>query len=144
MIDPRVKSQARGQNNRSRALKWGIVHLCNLNGYGDMIKNEICNFLEFLHFSQFCIVISELFLQKRKYWKTQASVKLVVSLKAIELQRCTIPHFKALDPLFSALAWLFTLGSTVFTVWCKTFVYFFFVHPLISGGILHFWNCLPM
>ena len=28
-IDPRVKSQARGQNNRSRALKWGIVHLCS-------------------------------------------------------------------------------------------------------------------
>ena len=28
MIDPRVKSQARGQNNGSRALKWGIVHLC--------------------------------------------------------------------------------------------------------------------
>ena len=27
MIYPRVKSQARGQNNRSRALKWGIVHL---------------------------------------------------------------------------------------------------------------------
>ena len=29
MINPRVKSQARGQNNRSRALKWGIVHLCS-------------------------------------------------------------------------------------------------------------------
>ena len=28
MIDPRVKSQARGQKNRSRALKWGIVNLC--------------------------------------------------------------------------------------------------------------------
>ena len=27
MIDPRVKSQARGQKNRSRALKWDIVHL---------------------------------------------------------------------------------------------------------------------
>ena len=25
MIDPRVKTQARGHNNRSRALKWGIV-----------------------------------------------------------------------------------------------------------------------
>ena len=29
IIDPRVKSQARGQNNGSRALKWGIVHLCS-------------------------------------------------------------------------------------------------------------------
>ena len=41
MIDPRVKSQARGQNNGSRALKWGIVHPCNLNGFGDMTKNKI-------------------------------------------------------------------------------------------------------
>ena len=29
MIDPRVKSQARAENNESRALKWGIVHLCS-------------------------------------------------------------------------------------------------------------------
>ena len=27
MIDPRVKRQARGQSNRSRALKWGIIDL---------------------------------------------------------------------------------------------------------------------
>ena len=40
VINLRVKSQARGQNNRSIALKWGIVHLCNLNGLGDMIKNK--------------------------------------------------------------------------------------------------------
>ena len=33
MIDPRVKNQARGQNNRSRALKWGIVDLCRLNDF---------------------------------------------------------------------------------------------------------------
>ena len=30
MIEPRVKSLARGQNNGPRALKWGIVHLCSL------------------------------------------------------------------------------------------------------------------
>ena len=35
MIDPRVKSQARGQNNGSRALKWGIVHLCSLITFRD-------------------------------------------------------------------------------------------------------------
>ena len=40
MIDPRVKSQARSQNNRSRALKWGIVHYYNLRGFRDMIKNK--------------------------------------------------------------------------------------------------------
>ena len=27
-VNPRVKSYARGQNNGSGALKWGIVHLC--------------------------------------------------------------------------------------------------------------------
>ena len=29
MIDPRVKSQARAENDGSRALEWGIVHLCS-------------------------------------------------------------------------------------------------------------------
>ena len=40
MIDPRVKNQARVQNNRCRGLKLGIAHLCNLNRFGDMIKKE--------------------------------------------------------------------------------------------------------
>ena len=61
IIDPRVKSQARGQNNRSRALKWDIVHLCNLNGFRDMIKNKIRNFLEFSQFLQFSIVFFTIF-----------------------------------------------------------------------------------
>ena len=30
----------------------------------------------------------------------QTSVKLLLSLKVSKLQRCTRPHFKALDPLF--------------------------------------------
>ena len=58
MIDPRVKSQAECQNKRSRGQGQG---LWKLNGSGDMIKNKICNFLEFLHFSQFSIVISHFF-----------------------------------------------------------------------------------
>ena len=57
MIDPRVKSQARGQNNRFRALKWGIVHHYNLKGSGDMTKNKLCDFLEFSPFLQFSIAI---------------------------------------------------------------------------------------
>ena len=121
MIAPTVKTQAKGQNNLSRALKWGIVHLCSSNRIGDMIRNKKCNFLEFSHFSQ-----------KRKIWKTQISIKLVVSLKVIELQRCTIPHFKALDPLFWPLAWLLTLGSIIFVVWSKTFVNFFMRHLLYT------------
>ena len=69
MIDPWVKSQARGQNNKCRALKWGIVHHCDLNGSGDMTKNKVCNFLEFLHFSQFSIVISALFYKNANFEK---------------------------------------------------------------------------
>ena len=33
--DSRVKSQARGQNNESRALKWGLVYLCSLLTFRD-------------------------------------------------------------------------------------------------------------
>ena len=69
MIDPRVKSQASGQNNRFRALKWGIVQLCNLKGSVDMTKNKISNFLEFLYFSQFSIVISALFYKNATFEK---------------------------------------------------------------------------
>ena len=68
-INPRVKKQARCQNNRSRALKWDIVHFCILKGLRDMIKNKICNFLEFLHFSQFSIVISAYFYKNAKFEK---------------------------------------------------------------------------
>ena len=69
MIDPRVKSQARGQNNRCRALKRDIVRHCDLNGSRDMTKNKICNFLEFWHFSQFDIVISALFYKNANFEK---------------------------------------------------------------------------
>ena len=69
MIDPRVKSQARGQNNRFRALKWGIVHNCNLNGSGDMTKNKICNIFEFLHFLQFSIAIFTFFYKNARFEK---------------------------------------------------------------------------
>ena len=66
-------------------------------------------------------------------------MNFVVSLKVIELQRCTIPHFKALDLLFWPLAWLFTLGLVIFAVWQKTFINIF---PLPSRYIL--WCHLPL
>ena len=46
-IAPRVKSQARGQNNWSRALKWGIAHFCNPNMIRGVNKNKRCLFLNF-------------------------------------------------------------------------------------------------
>ena len=49
-IAPRVKSQARGQNNWSRALKWGIVRLCSLSTFWDttvFMKMWVFHFLRF-------------------------------------------------------------------------------------------------
>ena len=46
-IDPTLKTQAKGQNNRSRALKWGIAHLGSSNTFEDMIKMKECHFSEF-------------------------------------------------------------------------------------------------
>ena len=71
MIDLRVKSQARGQNNGSRALKWDIVQLCKWNGFRDMIKNKICNVLEFSHFLQFSIAIFTFIYKNTKFEKLE-------------------------------------------------------------------------
>ena len=48
-IAPRVTSQAKGQNDIlvKRALKCGIVRLCNSNSTGDMIKKRKYQFLKF-------------------------------------------------------------------------------------------------
>ena len=74
MINLRLKFQAWCQIDFSRALKWGIVHLFNLNSFRDMIKNKICNFFEFSHF-----------FTKIQDLKNSISIKLVVSLKVLEL-----------------------------------------------------------
>ena len=73
MIDHRVKSQAKGQNSWSRALKWGIVHLCNLSGFEDMIKDKICHFSWIFTFSQFSIVIFASFYKNAKFEKLNIS-----------------------------------------------------------------------
>ena len=44
MIGLIVKTQARGQDERSRAFKWGIVCFCNSNNLEDMIKNKKYHF----------------------------------------------------------------------------------------------------
>ena len=73
-----------------------------------------------------------IFLQKCKIWKTQILINLVVSLKVLQLHRCTIPHFKALDQLFWPLAWLLILGEMVFEVWSKRPVRIIIRHPLLT------------
>ena len=50
MTTPSVKAQARGQNNRSRALKWGIVCLYSSSSFGDTTKYMKIWVLQFFHF----------------------------------------------------------------------------------------------
>ena len=40
MVTPRVKAQSRGKNNRSRALKWDIVHLYGSNNFENTTKSS--------------------------------------------------------------------------------------------------------
>ena len=49
-IAHRVKTQARSQNNRSRALKWGIVCLYSSSSFGDTTKYMKIWVLQFLQF----------------------------------------------------------------------------------------------
>ena len=49
-IAHRVKTQARSQNNRSRALKWGIVCLYSSSSFGDTTKYMKIWVLQFFHF----------------------------------------------------------------------------------------------
>ena len=50
MINPRVESQAKCQIDFSRALKWGIVHLCTLNTFRDTMNFRQLLVFYFLHF----------------------------------------------------------------------------------------------
>ena len=55
---------------------------------------------------------------------------LDISPRPLELQRCTIPHFKAIDLLFWPLAWLLTLRLITFAVESKMSCKLFSPHPL--------------
>ena len=50
VIAPTVKTQARGQNSLSSALKWGFVLLCSSNEIGNMNKNKKGKFSNFRNF----------------------------------------------------------------------------------------------
>ena len=50
MIDPKVMTQARGQNNGSKALEWGIEHLCTSHTFGDTTKYMKIWVFQYLHF----------------------------------------------------------------------------------------------
>ena len=85
----------KGQNNLFQASKWGIVRLCSSNIFGDTSINVKILFLQFLEFCK----IWRIFLAKS--WKLEiiAFLCLVISLDQFELEKRTIPHFKARNEL---------------------------------------------
>ena len=96
MIDPRVKTQANHINYSSRALKWDILCICSLNTFGVAVKCEKD------WFSNFCVFVKKLRnhyteLQKMLKFKNWHLLFLIIFPILFELQRCTVPHFKALE-----------------------------------------------
>ena len=95
-----LKWITKGQNNLFQALKWGVVRLCSLNIFGDTSINVKILFLQFFEFCK----IWRIFLSKSGNLEIIAFLCLVISLDQFELERRTIPHFKArnksLWPLF--------------------------------------------
>ena len=84
MIDPIVMTQANGQNNRSKGLKWGIIHLCNSNNFGDRTKYMKIWVYQFLHF---CKKWQNYYAksQKLKNVKKTILLVLIITSKVFEL-----------------------------------------------------------
>ena len=68
MINPKVKSPANCQIYFSRALKWGILHLCTFNNSRDTMKSIKSLVFHFLHF---CKKIVKSLCKIAKYAKIQ-------------------------------------------------------------------------
>ena len=141
MIDPIVMTQANGQNNRSKGLKWGIIHLCNSNNFGDTIRFMKIWVFQFLHFCK----------KWQNYYTKWRKLKILeklysISSKIFKLQKDTIPHFKALDQLFWLLAWVLTLGVIIFEIYQKVPAAFFMHHPQGTQEPIptrHCKDCIP-
>ena len=96
MIDPRVKTQAKRKNYSSRALKWDIVCICSLNTFGFTIRFEKRLGLQFIRFGK--KVTKSLYkITKMRKLKNWHFLFLIIYQILFELQRCTVPHFKALE-----------------------------------------------
>ena len=102
-----LKWITKGQNNLFQALKWGIVRLCSLNIFGDTSINVKILFLQFFEFCK----IWRIFLSKSGNLEIIVFLCLVISLDKFELERRTIPHFKAGNKTFWPLfLWNYSEG----------------------------------
>ena len=68
-IKRRVKVQAWGQNDWSRALKWGNVHICSSNIFGDTTKLMKMWVFQFLHFCKKVLISLDKNAKNAKTWK---------------------------------------------------------------------------
>ena len=83
------------------ALKWGIVCLSSSNWSRDMTKHKNAMISKFPDFERKIRQI----LQNSKNWRNNIFMFIDVSPKIFELQRRTIPHFKA----WNKLIWPFVI-----------------------------------
>ena len=92
-----------------------------------MYKNQFSKFRSFVKKWQ------NHYAKLQKMWKSKKLHFSFFTISPIlfKLQRCTIPHFKALDKLFWPLAWVLTVGAITFVLLRKMSVYFFSWHTLV-------------
>ena len=86
----------KGQNSLFLALKWGIARLCRSNSFRDTAINV--KTLDFYFFS-FCKIWLIFYTKSWKFHIIELFL-LVISLEPFEVERHTIPHFKAWNKLF--------------------------------------------
>ena len=86
----------KGQNSLFLALKWGIARLCRSNSFRDTAINV--KTLDFYFFS-FCKIWLIFYTKLWKFHIIELFL-LVISLEPFEVERHTIPHFKAWNKSF--------------------------------------------
>ena len=84
------------QNSLFLALKWGIARLCRSNSFRDTAINV--KTLDFYFFS-FCKIWLIFYTKSWKFHIIELFL-LVISLEPFEVERHTIPHFKAWNKSF--------------------------------------------
>ena len=86
----------KGQNSLFLSLKWGIAQLCRSNSFRDTAINV--KTLDFYFFS-FCKIWLIFYTKSWKFHIIELFL-LVISLEPFEVERHTIPHFKAWNKSF--------------------------------------------
>ena len=117
-----LKNNNKGQNSLFLALKWGIARLCRSNSFRDTAIN-----VKTLHFYSFSFCkIWQIFYTKS--WKLHIIelFLLVISLEPFEVERRTIPHFKAWNKSFWPLFIQIYSEGSHYQIISKECVWFFF------------------